>query len=192
MTDEPATDPLKWYDRYPLSGTDLTDFLALRRVCGRPDSHLDQVADQYVENGRPVLPFIADGLTALLESGHVVLGEPDPASGGGRPVMVTAAGRDRYEQLCDKQGIPPYPAGLSGPVTEAPTQWVYTDDAFAHLLADPAAFPLGALLTWCGRALPAETTATFSVPPSLDLCPLCRPPGRVAPPPVTFPAPIHY
>lgn len=75
----------------------------------RPDSQVDQVGDHYVENERPVLPFIADGLTALLEVGHVVLGEPDPASCAIRPVMVTATGRARYEQLCDTQGIPPYP-----------------------------------------------------------------------------------
>lgn len=93
MTDEPATGELNWRNRHPLSGTDLTDFVTLGRICGRPDPHIDQVAGQYVEDGRPALPFIADGLAALLESGHVVLGEPDSTSGGRRPVMVTAAGR---------------------------------------------------------------------------------------------------
>lgn len=190
MTDEPTARPPQWQDRQPLYGADLTDFLALRRLCGRPDSRVGQVADQYVENGRPVLPFITDGLTVLIETGHAILGEPD--TGMRRPVLVTAAGRARYEQLCDKQGIPPYPAGLSEPDTEARIQWVYADDSFAHLLADPAGFPPATLLTRCGRELPAESTPIFSVPPSLTLCPRCQPPGRVAPPPVTFPTPTHY
>ncbi|MGH3905502.1 MAG: hypothetical protein ACRDTE_15150 [Pseudonocardiaceae bacterium] len=99
-----------WRDRQPLSGTELTDFLALRRVCGNPDSRVDQAGEHYVENERPVLPFIADGLTALIEVGHVTLGEPTPASCTIRPLMVTAGGRARYEHLCDRQGIAPYPA----------------------------------------------------------------------------------
>ena len=109
MSDELKGVSVDWRNRQPLSDTDLTDFLALWRVCGRPDSQVDQVGGHYVENDRPVLPFLADGLTALLEAGHVVLGEPDPASCGIRPVMVTASGRARYEQLCDTQGIPSYP-----------------------------------------------------------------------------------
>ncbi|MGH4015221.1 MAG: hypothetical protein ACRDSL_15120 [Pseudonocardiaceae bacterium] len=88
----------------------MTDFLALRRVCGRPDSRVEKVGENYVENERPVLPFIADGLTALIEVGHVAFGEPDLVSCGMRPVVVTASGRARYEQLCDRQGIPAYPA----------------------------------------------------------------------------------
>lgn len=109
MSDELITGSESWRDRQPLSYTDLTDFLALRRVCGHPDSRVDQVGDHYVENERPMLPFLADGLTALIEVGHAALGEPGPASCAMRPVLVTATGRARYEQLCDRQGIPPYP-----------------------------------------------------------------------------------
>lgn len=190
MTGEAAGSPLNWYDRQPLSGTDLTDFLALRRICGRPDSHVAQVGEHYVDNGRLVLPFIADGITALLGAGHVTLGAPDPVSAGRRPVLVTATGRARYEQLCDKQGLPPYTAGLPSPAAGKPDQWAYGDDSFAHLLAEPATFPSGALLTMCGRAL-SEQTPTFSVPPSLSLCPICRP-AAGATPPATFPIPNHY
>lgn len=99
-----------WRDQPAMSGTDLTDFLALRRVCGRPDSRVDQVGDHYVEDERPVLPFLADGLTALIEVGHVTLGESASASCARRPLVVTACGRARYEDLCDRQGIAPYPA----------------------------------------------------------------------------------
>lgn len=58
-----------------------------------------------MENERPVLPFIADGLTALIEVGHLSLGEPDPASCTMRPV--------RYEDLCERQAVPPYPTYAS-------------------------------------------------------------------------------
>ncbi len=98
-----------WRNRQPLSGTDLADFLALRRVCGHSDSGVRKMEDAYLVNGRPVLPFISDGLAALVEVGHVTFGKPDPVSGGLRPVVVTATGRARYEQLCESQGIAPYP-----------------------------------------------------------------------------------
>lgn len=109
MSDELSAGSVDWRNRPPLSGTDLIDFLALRRVCGRRDSGVDRAGEHYVENGRLVLPFIADGLAALIEVGHVRLGEFDPESCGMRPAVVTAGGRARYEELCDRQGIPPYP-----------------------------------------------------------------------------------
>lgn len=123
MTGEPATGAPQWRDRQPLSGADLTDFLALRRICGDPDSRAEQVAGQYVEHGRPVLPCIADGISVLLDIGHATLGEPDPVSGTSCPVLVTATGRARYEQLCDQQGIQPYPTVLPEPGTEYRRVW---------------------------------------------------------------------
>ncbi len=107
MSDEFGAGSVDWRSRPALSGTDLTDFLALRRVCWRPDSGVDQVGEHFVEDQHPVLPFIADGLAALIEVEHITLG--DPESCGMRPVLVTASGRARYEDLCDRQGIPPYP-----------------------------------------------------------------------------------
>jgi hypothetical protein len=77
MSDEEGAESRSWRDRQPLNGTDVTDFLALRRVCERPDFQVDRVGGQYVENGRPVLPFLADGLAALIEVGHLSLGEPE-------------------------------------------------------------------------------------------------------------------
>lgn len=110
MSEDEITGPRDWRDRPPLSGTDVTDFLALRRVCGHPDSRVDQVGGHYVENERPVLSFLADGLAALIETGHVALGETGPTTSCVmRPVVVTARGRARYEHLCDLQGIAPYP-----------------------------------------------------------------------------------
>ena len=96
-----------WRDRPELSGTDLVDFLALRQVCGHPDSVVHQVGTHFVDNQRPVLPFLADGLAALIEVGHLTVDDPEP--GAMRPVRVTASGRARYEDLCDRHGIAPYP-----------------------------------------------------------------------------------
>lgn len=93
MSDEQITGSRAWRNCPPLSGTDLTDFLVLRKVCERTDSRVDQVGQRYVDHERPVLPFIADGLTALIEVGHLTLGDPDPASCALRPVRVTASGR---------------------------------------------------------------------------------------------------
>ncbi|MGH3904846.1 MAG: hypothetical protein ACRDTE_11750 [Pseudonocardiaceae bacterium] len=70
-------------------------------------------------------------------------------------------------------------------------RWVFDPgDSFAHVLADPAAAPV-ALVTVCGRELPAERTSTFPVAPSLAICPVCsacEPVERAARPPVAFPA----
>ncbi len=113
MSEEPRAVSEDWRTREPLTGTDLIDFLALRRVCGRAESRVRSLGEHYVENGRPLLPFLADSVTALIEVGHLTLGEPAPESGDPtRPVMVTATGRARYEALCDRQGLPAYPASV--------------------------------------------------------------------------------
>ncbi|MGH3908914.1 MAG: hypothetical protein ACRDTE_32735, partial [Pseudonocardiaceae bacterium] len=101
-----------WRTCEPLTRTDLIDFLALRRVCGRPDVRVRRLGADYVENGRPLLPFLADGVTALIDVGHLTLGDPDPAACDTRLVIVTATGRTRYEELCDRQGLSAYPASV--------------------------------------------------------------------------------
>lgn len=97
---------------------ELTDFLALRRICGRSERSVGKVGDHYVEDERRVLSFIEDGLSALIDAGHAALGEPEPDSGGIQQVRVTASGRARYEHLCDLQGIPPYPCIVEGTVEQ--------------------------------------------------------------------------
>lgn len=113
MSDDPGVETEQWRNCQPMTDTDLTDFLALRQVCGRPGSWVGKLGDDYVENERPLLPFIADGLAALRDGRHVTLGDADPTSCAVRPVMVTAIGRARYEHLCDMQGVPPYPGSGS-------------------------------------------------------------------------------
>lgn len=109
MSDQEPAGPVDWRDRQALSGADLSDFLALRRVCGHPRYRVDQVGDRFMADERPLLPFLADGVAALIEVGHLHLGEPDSVSCGRRPVVLTASGRARYEDLCDRQAVPPYP-----------------------------------------------------------------------------------
>ncbi|MGH4013121.1 MAG: hypothetical protein ACRDSL_04160 [Pseudonocardiaceae bacterium] len=60
-------------------------------------------------------------------------------------------------------------------------RWVFDPgDSFAHVFADPAtAAESGVLVTMCGQELPVERTSTFSVPPSLAVCPVCGPSGRI-------------
>ncbi|MGH3815493.1 MAG: hypothetical protein ACRDUV_24090 [Pseudonocardiaceae bacterium] len=107
MSEQEEAGSAEWRDRPPLTGTDMTDFLALRRVCVRADSDVDQGGEHFVEDQRPVLPFLADALAALIEVGHVTLNGSD--SDGMRRILVTASGRSRYEELCDRQKISPYP-----------------------------------------------------------------------------------
>lgn len=192
MSDEPIIGPVEWLNRQPLCGTDLIDFLTLRQVCGRTDSRVTKLGDDYFADGRLLLPFVASGLTALVEVGHVALGEPDPASCDMAPVTVTAAGRARYEELCRAQGTPPAPPAPEEKKpdhgNEDSTRWVFDPgDSCSHLLADPTATTPTSLITLCGRELPTERTPTFSIAPSLAVCPICEPPGRLERPRAAFP-----
>ncbi|MGH8883009.1 MAG: hypothetical protein ACRD0P_37650 [Stackebrandtia sp.] len=69
-------------------------------------------------------------------------------------------------------------------------RWVFDPgDCVGHVLADPAATS-AALVTRCGRELPAERTPTFPVAPSLAVCPACEPAERAARPPTEFSTPM--
>lgn len=107
LSEQPWAGSVTWRERSALSGADLADFLALWRVCGRADCGVDRVGERFVEGRHPVLPFLADAVAVLIEVGLAVLGDSDS---GRRRVLVTASGRARYEELCDRQGIPPYAA----------------------------------------------------------------------------------
>ena len=113
MSEVAGAGSVDWQDRPALSETDLADFLALQRVCGHPDSGVLRMGEQFVENQRPMLPFLADGVAALIEAGHAVLTDSSADLRGMRRVVVTASGRARYEDLCDRQGIAPYPVLVS-------------------------------------------------------------------------------
>jgi hypothetical protein len=95
-----------------LTGADLSDFIALRRVCGRTDSHVTQIGDDMYDGERRLLPHVEDSVRMLVEVGLATVGEPDPEDGR-RPVTATPDGRARYEELCERQGYPPYPGPRS-------------------------------------------------------------------------------
>jgi hypothetical protein len=97
-----------WRARVLLTGADLSDFIALRRVCGRTDSHVTQVGDGFYDGERQLLSHVEDGVRMLIEVGFATLGEPDPEDGR-QLVTVRPDGRARYEELCERQGYPPYP-----------------------------------------------------------------------------------
>lgn len=87
-------------------------------------------------------------------------------------------------------------AGMGPPTAPMTGQggvwWVFDPvDSFAHVLVDPGT-ESGPLVTICGRELPVERTSAFSVPPSLAICPVCRPPEGTLRPSVVFPTPTHY
>ena len=107
MNEQQCAGPVGWRDRPAMSATDVIDLLALQRVCGCPGSRVDRVGDQFVENERPVLPFLADGLAALIEVGHLTLGEPDPATRAMRPVLVPPASAPDMSTYVTGRGIPP-------------------------------------------------------------------------------------
>ncbi|MGH3630025.1 MAG: hypothetical protein ACRDRL_21615 [Sciscionella sp.] len=94
-----------------MTDADLSDFIALRRVCGRADSHVDQVGDDFYDAERRLLPHVEDGVKMLIEVELATVDAPDPVYGR-RRVTATPDGRARYEQLCERQEYPPYPAGL--------------------------------------------------------------------------------
>lgn len=101
-----------WRSRVLLAGADLSDFIALRRVCGRTDSRVTQVGDDFYDGERQLLSHVEDGVRMLIEVEFATLGEPDPEDGR-RSVAATPDGRRRYEELCERQGYPPYPTPLS-------------------------------------------------------------------------------
>jgi hypothetical protein len=103
-----------------LSGADLSDFIALRRVCGCTDSHVALVGEAFYDGERQLLPHVDDGVRTLIEIELAILGEPEPEDGR-RPVVATPDGRRRYEELCVRQGYQPYP----GP-TSAPGGWQFS------------------------------------------------------------------
>lgn len=106
MSDQPRAEAEAWRKRQPLTGADISDFIALQRICALSDTQVLQVGNEFLQDERPLLPFVADSVRGLIEVGHATLGEPDPESHHIRPVVVTVSGRERYEQLCDKQGVP--------------------------------------------------------------------------------------
>jgi hypothetical protein len=81
----------------PLTGTDLYDWIGLRRVNG---GRLVKLGQRWLHSGHPVPDYVAEALTALHTRGFVTLTGPDPKKGVPDQVMLTHDGTIRYQQLC--------------------------------------------------------------------------------------------
>lgn len=81
----------------PLTGTDLYDWIGLRRVNG---GRMVKLGDRWLQSGHPVPDYVAEALTALHTRGFVTLAGPDPTKGATAQAMLTHHGTVRYQQLC--------------------------------------------------------------------------------------------
>lgn len=86
--------PVAGTNQAPLSGADLYDWIALRRVS---DGLVAIQNGLWLESGRRMPGYVTDTLTALAEQRLVTLAKPDPW--GMARATLTGAGSIRYEQL---------------------------------------------------------------------------------------------
>ena len=80
-----------------LSGADLYDWIALRRV---NDGGVARVDEWWLDWGRRVPGYVTDALAELYRRELVVLGDPDLAAGCMARAALTDSGSARYVALC--------------------------------------------------------------------------------------------
>ncbi len=68
--------------------TDLLTWITLSRVA---DGSVTQQGDHYLDAGAPLPPYLVTPITTLLTDGLLAVADADPT--GGRPVILTVAGR---------------------------------------------------------------------------------------------------
>jgi len=94
----------------PLTGTDLYDWIGLRRVNG---GRMVKLGDRWLQSGHPVPDYVAEALFALHTRGFITLADPDPKKEVTAHAMLTNDGTVRYQQLCrqrriqDRSAVPP-------------------------------------------------------------------------------------
>jgi hypothetical protein len=81
----------------PLTGTDLYDWIGLRRVNG---GRVVKLGDRWLQGGRPVPDYVAEALIALHTRGFVTLADPDPNKEVTAQATLSNNGTVRYQQLC--------------------------------------------------------------------------------------------
>lgn len=87
--------------RRPLTGADLYDWIALRRV---NDGGIARVGSRWFDSGLRVPGYVTDTLTALCTDGLVALAEGDEWDvWATRRATLTEAGTDRYQRLCQQR-----------------------------------------------------------------------------------------
>lgn len=85
----------------PLSGSELIDWIALRRVCG---GGVVMLCGRYVDHGRPVPGYLDEPLAGLSRAGLIALADID--TWGQRRVAPTLDGRARYVELSAQRAAP--------------------------------------------------------------------------------------
>jgi hypothetical protein len=83
----------------PLAGAEISEWVALRRVNG---GGVAQVGYRWVESGHRLPGHLAVALRGLLAGGLIRLADPDLTRGIIRRAVLTHAGTDRYERLCQR------------------------------------------------------------------------------------------
>lgn len=99
------------WERSQLAGSDLYDWIALRRVSS---GGVATKLGRWFESGRRVPGYVADTLAELRETGLIMV--IDPGSSGMARVALTDAGIARYDILCQPPQHPPLqrPPGARG------------------------------------------------------------------------------
>lgn len=95
--------PAAFMAQVPLAGSDLYDWIALRRVSG---GSVATKLGRWFEAGRRVPGYVTDTLTDLREAELITVIDPD-MSGMAR-VALTDVGIARYDVLCQRRQHPPF------------------------------------------------------------------------------------
>lgn len=99
-------------EQAPLTTTDLTAWLALRRTNEGGVAMLD---GSYYHHGRAVPHYLNASFTDLVDAGQVALTEADPDAAGMQRARLTDDGRELYATLCGKRGVHPDPRTSTWP-----------------------------------------------------------------------------
>ncbi|HET9254947.1 MAG TPA: hypothetical protein VFO16_07060, partial [Pseudonocardiaceae bacterium] len=89
--------------RASLTGTDLYHWIALRRVF---DGEVVKLGRCWRDHGHRVPGYVTEALDELLTGGLVTLTDPGPMAEGSALAALTSSGTVRFEQLCQRAGIP--------------------------------------------------------------------------------------
>lgn len=99
-----------------LTGTELLDWIALRRV---HEGGVARHGSEHLDWGRKVPCYLPEVFDRLAEAELTELLDPD-YSAGLRRVVCTPQGLDRYQELTTKRGLSVYPEQSSGDCSVPP------------------------------------------------------------------------
>lgn len=85
--------------RAPLAGAEVYEWIALRRVRG---GEVAKVGHRWLDSGCQVPGYLTGAFARLLAGGLVILLDPDPSTKGIARAVLTTAGTERYERLCQR------------------------------------------------------------------------------------------